>query len=135
MADIDEFKKAVHDACECFDAQDWPKLESMLDDHVVMKRIDDPEKCHSGKRDVMHYFNTRGDADRARFEYDPNDQNTKWLIVNGPKPIGVISGTGKFYDTDKAIEAKKPRTIAFSFSFVKDGQKWLAIHLWGAYAS
>ncbi len=134
MADVDDFKNAVHNACECFDRLDWEQLENMLDDHVVMKRIDDPEKFHSGKRDVMHYFRTRGQNDKARFEYDLADQNTKWLIVNGRKPIGLVSGTGKFFDTFKAVDAKKPRTIAFSFAFVKSGQKWLASNLWGAYA-
>jgi hypothetical protein len=81
----------------------------------------------------MQYFRTRGQDDKGRLEYDPADPKTKWLIIDGPKPIGVVSGTGRFFDTLNAVDAKKPRTIAFSFSFAKIGQKWLAINLWGAY--
>src|SRR5215469_3260475 len=133
MADMDDFKKAVKDACQYFGGQDWGQLENSLHDDVVMKRLDDPQKFHSGKPDVMHYFRTRGQDDKGRLEYDPDDPNTRWLIVDGPKLIGVVSGKGRFFDTLNAVNAKHPRTIAFSFSFAKVGQKWLAINLWGAY--
>jgi hypothetical protein len=134
MADLDDFKKAVHDACQCFWTQDWPHLDNFLQDHVVMKRIDDPELFHSGKKNVMDYFHHNGQHDRARFEYFPNDsQKTKWQLVddpNGAARIGVVSGSGNFWPTHAAT---KSRPIAFSFSFIKDNQKWLAILLWGAY--
>jgi hypothetical protein len=75
MADDDDFKKAVQDACECFDNQDWPNLENMLHYHVVMKRIDDPEAFHLGKRAVIDYFYNNGQKDRAKFEYDLTETN------------------------------------------------------------
>lgn len=131
MSDLTDFQDAVKRACEAFGRLDWGSLENMLDNDVVMKRIDDPQRFHSGKRDVMHYFRTRGQNDKARLEYDPNNPNTNWVIVNGRRPIGVVSGTGRFFDTSKATQ---PRTIAFSFAFRKDGHSWLAINLWGAYA-
>jgi hypothetical protein len=126
MADEDDFKKAVYDACTCFGNQDWPNLEDMLHHHVVMKRIDDPEAFHLGKRAVIDYFYNNGQKDKARFAYDLNEISC--LVAKGR--IGVASGQGTFWPTADA----KPRSIAFSFAFLKINQKWLAINLWGAYA-
>ena len=134
MPDIDDFKNAVLVACRSFWTQDWPNLENFLHYHVVMKRIDDPEAFHQGKHDVVDYFYNNGQTDRARFEFDPDDANkTSWQIVedgNGMARVGIVSGSGRFWPT---YDAPHPRPVAFSFSFLKVNQNWLAIQLWGAY--
>jgi hypothetical protein len=120
---MDTFETGV----DYFNEQKWTQLESLMDDNVCMKRIDEqqPNMYHVGKQKVHHYFMTNGSADKAVFKQDPNPDIQ--IIGN----LGFVSGTANF--TGKT--GQEARKIAYSFTYTRlsQGSNWYETHSWGKY--
>jgi len=125
------FRKAVGDFNSVTPANYVGGLQSDLDPHVKMKRIDDPSKYYdedqttNGVPQVSNYFlNGNGSRDHATFT---PDEPPEFQIVGS---TGFASGKGTFADKPGSPN----RYIAYSFAFAfsnAGGGSWKAILLWG----
>lgn len=101
----------------------WDKVQSMLDEHVVLKRVthDSPADFIPGRDKVMAYL--REDCtDHPNFE-------PKSPVID---PIlGAVYGLANWYDDNSP---SKPDTIRFFFLFTKRSGSWKLIFLWGSNA-
>lgn len=119
-----QLQQTFKDAYQYFNNQDWTKLEPLLDDNVTMKQIDDPVLYHQKKTDVMNYFRGTGSKDKANFTPTSSDYRT---VGN----MGLVQGSADW----KGTSTKKAVSIAYAFAFKNVNGSWLAVNLWGAYAS
>ncbi len=115
-----------------FTEESWAQtMHGLLDEHVTMKRLDDPG-FHMGRSEIKQYFvNGNGQSDHARVTY--REPKNCYIIDN----VAFISGLADFVAKDgtKHNPASDPRVIAYSFTYLKANGCWKAIHLWGAYVA
>jgi hypothetical protein len=134
MAADPDLLAAFDKACDYFNKHDFTEqswaqtMDGLLDDHVQMKRLDDPG-YHTGKTTVKNYFlKGHGYSDQATVTY-----TNKYCQVAGN--LGFISGFADFVDLDGPNHRppSRSRRIAYSFTYSKESGSWKAIHFWGAY--
>lgn len=122
--------KTFLQAVDAFNNRDWKKLESLLDDNVILNRIDDPSGADSiiGKAEVSKYLENEVAKDKPKFT--PKDGWTP------DGRTGTVKGVAVWldHDTDQngnVVTTKRDITFSFIFTLHKP-TGWLIVNLYGS---
>jgi hypothetical protein len=109
-------------AVRAFNNQDLPDLAELLDDNVVLNKIDHPFDPVHPKSKVLNYLETKVMRDKPQFApFGPITINTA---------TQQISGQAIWEDFDSEVRTSRPISYQFGFTLHSD-QKWYLNYLYG----
>jgi hypothetical protein len=112
---------AFEQACKAYNAGEYDKLGALLDNDVILKRVDDASSV-AGIGNVIAYLNTHQKALKPQIQ---NIQNVSTTGGNGTQ--GIVRGTAEHVDNQ---QNKKTIPIEFIFVFMRDNtnSSWMLIN-------